>query len=176
MGVQQTRGAPEQPLEPFFELGGPAYRLMQRIEIIKGIGPSIGGWTIAFIAVTWFRLLVFAGLERYAIGPTPCASLAAGFCDLRPLLHCRSADLRGRERGGATGMCRGFVVRPVRDRRTGGPPGISGGRGSAGDPFRAGCAVRRVVPHDQKRSKAVGAHGSLILGCQAKAKFSTFIV
>jgi hypothetical protein len=81
--VQQTRGAPEQPLElglePFFELGGPAYRLMQRIGIIRGIGPSVGRRTIAFIAVTWFPLLVFASLEGYAIGPTPRASMLLDF-------------------------------------------------------------------------------------------------
>jgi hypothetical protein len=79
MDVQQTRVTPEAPLEPFFELGGPAFRLMQRIGVVKGIGPSIGRRTVVFIAVTWLPLLVFASLEGYAIGPTPRASFLLDF-------------------------------------------------------------------------------------------------
>ena len=69
----------EQELEPFFELGGPAYRLMQRIGIIKGRGPSIKRRVLAFIAVTWVPLLIFASIEGNAIGPTPRASFLLDF-------------------------------------------------------------------------------------------------
>ena len=66
-------------LEPVFELGGPAYRLMQRVGIIKGTGPNIGKRTVAFIAITWIPMLVFATIEGKAIGPTPRASLLLDF-------------------------------------------------------------------------------------------------
>jgi hypothetical protein len=79
LGDQASQGVLEYELEPFFELGGPAYRLMQRIGIIKGIGPSIGRRIVAFIAVTWLPLLVFASLEGYAIGPTPRTSFLLDF-------------------------------------------------------------------------------------------------
>ena len=71
--------SPGQELESIFELGGPAYRLMQRIGIIKGSGPSVARRTAAFIAVAWVPLLVFASLEGYAIGPTPRSSLLLDF-------------------------------------------------------------------------------------------------
>lgn len=69
----------EQELEPIFELGGPAFRLMQRLGIIKGNGPSIGRRSIAFIIVAWVPLLLFATLEGHAIGPTPRSSFLLDF-------------------------------------------------------------------------------------------------
>lgn len=66
-------------LDPIFELGGPAYRLMQRIGIIKGSGPNVGRRTIAFVAITWVPMLVFATIEGKAIGPTPRSSLLLDF-------------------------------------------------------------------------------------------------
>ena len=36
-----------------FELGGPVYRLMQRIGLIQGVGPSIGRRIVAFLLITW---------------------------------------------------------------------------------------------------------------------------
>ena len=66
-------------LEPLFVLGGPAYRLMQRIGIIQGAGPSVARRTVAFIAITWMPMLLFASLEGYAIGPTPRSSLLLDF-------------------------------------------------------------------------------------------------
>jgi len=76
---QASQGVLESELEPFFELGGPAYRLMQRIGIIKGIGPSLGRRIVAFIAITWLPLLIFAGLQGDAIGPTPRTSFLLDF-------------------------------------------------------------------------------------------------
>ena len=119
MDVQQTRGAPEQSLEPFFELGGPAYRLMQRVGIIKGIGPSIGRWTIAFIAVTWFPLLVFASLEGYAIGPTPRASLLPDFATYArffiavPLLFAAESVVGPRIRAAGLRFVQSGIVSPT---------------------------------------------------------------
>jgi hypothetical protein len=69
----------DEELEPIFELGGPTYRLMQRIGIIRGQGPCIGRRTVAFIAITWVPMLLFAILEGHAIGPTPRASLLLDF-------------------------------------------------------------------------------------------------
>lgn len=66
-------------LEPLFELGGPAFRLMQRVGIIRGRGPSIGRRSVAFVAVTWVPMLLFASIEGCAIGPTPRQSLLLDF-------------------------------------------------------------------------------------------------
>jgi hypothetical protein len=65
--------------ELFFELGGPAYRLMQRIGIIKGAGPSVARRSVAFIAITWLPLLLFTALEGHALGPTPRTSFLFDF-------------------------------------------------------------------------------------------------
>lgn len=70
---------PLQEFEPIFELGGPAFRIMQRIGIIKGRGPSLGRRIIAFILFAWVPLLVFATLEKHAIGPTPRSSFLLDF-------------------------------------------------------------------------------------------------
>ncbi len=62
-----------------FELGGPAYRLMQRIGLIQGAGPSLGRRMVAFLLITWVPLLIFALLEGRALGPTPQESLLLDF-------------------------------------------------------------------------------------------------
>jgi hypothetical protein len=62
-----------------FELGGPAYRLMQRVGIIKGAGPSVARRSLLFIAVTWLPLLVFTTLEGHALGPTPRSAFLLDF-------------------------------------------------------------------------------------------------
>ncbi|HQT77229.1 MAG: hypothetical protein B7Z80_06000 [Rhodospirillales bacterium 20-64-7] len=83
MDVQEYPGptdrAPAQQFEPIFELGGPAYRLMQRIGIIKGSGPSIGRRSIAFIAITWLPLLLLSIWQGSVIGPTPRSSFLLDF-------------------------------------------------------------------------------------------------
>ncbi|MGH7153842.1 MAG: hypothetical protein ACREF3_07915, partial [Acetobacteraceae bacterium] len=70
---------PEQELETLFELGGPAFRLMQRVGVIQGTGPSIGRRSIAFIIIAWVPMLLFASLEGHAIGPTPRSSFLLDF-------------------------------------------------------------------------------------------------
>jgi hypothetical protein len=71
--------SPNEGLEPFFELGGPAYRFMRRIGIIKEGSPSIGRRVVVFIAITWVPLLIFTVIEGHAIGPTPRASFLLDF-------------------------------------------------------------------------------------------------
>ncbi len=65
--------------EPDFQLGGPAYRLMQRLGLIKPGSRSLLRRYIAFILVTWVPLLVLALLEGKALGPTPQESLLLDF-------------------------------------------------------------------------------------------------
>jgi hypothetical protein len=62
----------------YFERGGPAYRLMQRIGVIKG-EPSILRRIVIFLALTWVPLLVLSFLEGVAIGPTPEQSFLLDF-------------------------------------------------------------------------------------------------
>jgi hypothetical protein len=62
-----------------FELGGPAYRLMQRVGIIKGTGPSVGRRSIAFLIITWLPLLLFTTFEGHAFGPTPRSAFLLDF-------------------------------------------------------------------------------------------------
>jgi len=62
-----------------FELGGPAYRLMQWLGIIKGAGPSVVRRSVVFIAITWLPLLVFTTLEGHLLGPTPRSAFLLDF-------------------------------------------------------------------------------------------------
>jgi hypothetical protein len=62
----------------YFERGGPAYRLMQRIGVIKGL-PSIHRRIVIFLALTWVPLLVLSLLEGLALGPTPEESFLLDF-------------------------------------------------------------------------------------------------
>ena len=65
--------------EPEFQLGGPSYRLMQRIGLIKPGSRSLLRRYIAFVLITWVPLLVLALLEGKALGPTPQESLLLDF-------------------------------------------------------------------------------------------------
>jgi len=65
----------EHESEVEFHLGGPAYRLMQRIGLIRDAGPSIGRRVIGFLLITWLPLLLFSLIEGRALGPTPRESL-----------------------------------------------------------------------------------------------------
>jgi hypothetical protein len=62
----------------YFERGGPAYRLMQRIGVIKG-EPSIHRRIVIFLALTWVPLLVLSFLEGVALGPSPEQSFLLDF-------------------------------------------------------------------------------------------------
>jgi hypothetical protein len=63
----------------YFERGGPAYRLMQRMGVIKGDDPSIARRIVIFLALTWVPLLVLSFLEGIALGPTPEQSFLLDF-------------------------------------------------------------------------------------------------
>ena len=63
----------------YFEKGGPAYRLMQRLNVVKGDDPSINRRIIIFLALTWFPLLVLSLIEGVALGPTPEQSFLLDF-------------------------------------------------------------------------------------------------
>jgi hypothetical protein len=65
--------------ELYIERGGPAYRLMQRIGLIRGEAPSIPRRIIAFLAVTWVPLLALSSWEGLAIGPSPRESFLLDF-------------------------------------------------------------------------------------------------
>jgi hypothetical protein len=58
-----------------FQLGGPAFRLMQRVGLIQGQGPSLGRRFVGFLLITWVPLLILAVIEGRALGPTPRESL-----------------------------------------------------------------------------------------------------
>ena len=73
--------------ELYIERGGPAYRLMQRIGLIRGEDPSVRRRIVAFLAVTWIPLLVSPVWEGVALGPTPRESLLLDFADVRAVLH-----------------------------------------------------------------------------------------
>ncbi len=65
--------------EPEFQLGGPAYRFMQRIGLIKPGSPSILRRFIGFVLITWVPLLALALIEGKVLGPTPQESLLLDF-------------------------------------------------------------------------------------------------
>ena len=65
--------------ELYIERGGPSYRLMQRIGLIRGDNPSVPRRIIAFLAITWVPLVVFSVWEGLALGPTPRESLLLDF-------------------------------------------------------------------------------------------------
>jgi hypothetical protein len=81
--------------ELFFELGGPAYRLMQRIGVIKGVGPSVLRRRIIFIAITLASALCTHGDGRTYVRSHATLGIPAGLRQIRPLLCRRSIDLRG---------------------------------------------------------------------------------
>ena len=88
--------------EPIFELGGPADRLMQRVGIIKGNGPSIGRRSAAFIATTWLPLLVFASLSTHGgcADRLPLLLLSTSACGNREAFWLASSETDRRRRTG----------------------------------------------------------------------------
>jgi len=65
--------------ELYFERGGPVYRLMQRIGLIRGDDPSIRRRIVVFLALTWFPLLILSSIDGQALGPTPRQSFLLDF-------------------------------------------------------------------------------------------------
>ncbi len=71
---EPTAPTPSEAFDLEFELGGPAYRLMQRVGVVKGAGPSVVRRSLWFIAITWVPLLILTVLQGNALGPTPRSS------------------------------------------------------------------------------------------------------
>lgn len=104
--------------ELFFELGGPVYRLMQRVGVIKGAGPSVVRRSVVFIAITWLPLLVFAALEGHAFGPTPRSAFLLDFptyarCFLAvPLIFAAEKVVGPRMRSAGLRFIHAGIIRP----------------------------------------------------------------
>ena len=101
-----------------FELGGPAYRLMQRIGLIKGENPSIGRRVAAFLLITWVPLLVLSLIEGRAVGPTPRESFLYDFASYArfflaiPLIFLAETVVGPRIRAAGLHFVQGGFVRP----------------------------------------------------------------
>ncbi|MFZ1576123.1 MAG: hypothetical protein WAT36_12975 [Chromatiaceae bacterium] len=101
-----------------FQLGGPAYRLMQRMGLIRGEGPSIGRRMIGFLLITWIPLLILALIEGLALGPTPRESLLLDFPTYArfflavPLLFLSEVIVGPRLQTAGLNFVRGNFVRP----------------------------------------------------------------
>ena len=55
------------------------YRLMQRLHVIKGEGPSVVRRSLVFLAVTWLPLLALSLIQGRALGPSPRESFLLDF-------------------------------------------------------------------------------------------------
>jgi hypothetical protein len=101
-----------------FQLGGPAYRLMQRMGLIRGEGPSIGRRMIGFLLITWVPLLILTLIEGLALGPTPRESLLLDFSTYArfflavPLLFLSEVVVGPRLQTAGLNFVRGNFVRP----------------------------------------------------------------
>jgi hypothetical protein len=112
-----TAGVPAREAELYFERGGPTFRLMQRLHVIKGEGPSVARRILVFLALTWLPLLAFSLFEGRALGPTPrgsflldYATYARFFLSL-PLLFIADAFVGPRLRSAALHFGRSGLVR-----------------------------------------------------------------
>jgi hypothetical protein len=63
----------------YFERGGPTYRLLQRIGLIRRDDPSVKRRILCLLLVTWFPLLLLTAFEGHALGPTPRQSFLLDF-------------------------------------------------------------------------------------------------
>ena len=101
-----------------FELGGPAYRLMQRVGLIRGAGPSIGRRSVGFLLITWVPLLIFSLIQGRALGPTPRESFLLDFATYArfflavPLLFVAEVVVGPRLRSAGLHFVQGDFVRP----------------------------------------------------------------
>lgn len=102
-----------------FELGGPAYRLMQRVGLIKAGSRSILRRTFAFLSITWVPLAIFALFEGRAIGPTPGQSFLYDFATYArfflsiPLIFLAEAVVGPRIHAAGLHFVQGGFVRPA---------------------------------------------------------------
>ncbi len=101
-----------------FQLGGPAYRLMQRIGLIRGEGPCLGRRMMGFVLITWVPLLILALIEGQALGPTPRESFLLDFSTYArfflavPLLFLSEVIVGPRIQAAGWHFVRADLVRP----------------------------------------------------------------
>lgn len=100
----------------YIERGGPAYRLMQRVGLIQGDGPSLRRRIVAFWCLTWVPLLGLAFWEGVALHQQPQLSLLCDFAAYArfligiPLLFVAEMVIGERvTRGGRTFIDAGLV-------------------------------------------------------------------
>ncbi len=104
--------------ELYIERGGPAYRLMQRIGLIRGENPSVRRRIVAFVAITCIPLLVLSFWEGLALGPTPRESLLLDFAAFArfliavPLLFVAEVTIGPRVTAAGLHFVRAGLVRP----------------------------------------------------------------
>jgi hypothetical protein len=105
--------------ELFIERGGPAYRLMQRIGLIRGDSPSVGRRTVAFLAIAWLPLIALSFWEGLAFGPTPRESLMLDFATFArfliavPLLFIAELTIGPRIAAAGQQFLRAGLVKPT---------------------------------------------------------------
>jgi hypothetical protein len=116
---QAANPKPDHDAELFFELDGPACRLMRRIGIIQGSGPSVGRRSVAFILVMWVPMALLAVADGQAIRPTPRTSLLLDFATYArfflavPLIFAAEAVVGPRIREAGLRFLRAGIVRPA---------------------------------------------------------------
>ena len=74
--------------ELYFERGGPSYRLMRRIGLVRGDDPSVLRRVVAFLALTWIPLLILTLLEGRAVGETAEESFLLDFAGYARFFVC----------------------------------------------------------------------------------------
>ena len=101
-----------------FEIGGPVYRLMQRLGLVKRDDPCIGRRIVCFLLITWVPLLLLSLLEGRALGPTPRESFLLDFATYArffiaiPLLFLAEVIVGPRLRHAGLHFLRANLIRP----------------------------------------------------------------
>ena len=119
--MRETRAAltdadPETVLH--FEMGGPAFRLMQRVGLIQGNGPSVARRSLCFVAITWIPIVFLAAAEGNAIGATPRSSLLLDYATYArlfialPLIFAAEAVVGPRLRAAGLRFLRADILHP----------------------------------------------------------------
>lgn len=115
MEDRTRRADPAQDLR--FELGGPGYRLMQRVGLVTD-GPSVLRWSLAFLAVGWVPLVVLSlfsgrrsGRRRAARSCSTSRSMPVSSSRC-PLVFLAEALVGPRIRGAGLRIAEGGLVPP----------------------------------------------------------------
>lgn len=101
-----------------FEMGGPAYRFMERIGLIRNGGPSLKRRFVGFLLITWVPLLLLSLLDGKALGATPRESLLLDFATYArfflavPLIFMAEVVAGPRLRAAGMQFIQGGFVRP----------------------------------------------------------------